>query len=61
MKCQRRLQATDRVLPAYIVEKVGVDPGNIRNFGSWLSGEFELVHVDCENTSLDHVIEIVTK
>lgn len=56
VKCQRRLQPGDRVIPAYIVEKVGVNPENVRQFGAWLMGEFELIHCDCENTDLSHSI-----
>jgi len=56
MKCQRKLSSADRVIPAYIVEKTGVNPDNVRQFGAWLSGEFELIHVDCENPSLDKLI-----
>ena len=58
MKCQRKLSSADRVIPAYIVEKTGVDPSDVRRFGAWLSGEFELIHVDCDNPSLDKMIVI---
>jgi hypothetical protein len=47
------------VLIVHIVEKVGTNPDNPNQVGSWLTGDFELVHLDCKNPTLDHMI-IVT-
>lgn len=51
-KCRKKFKPGDRVLVAHIVIKSGFNPAN-RETGAWLSEEFELVHVMCENTALD--------
>jgi hypothetical protein len=58
-RCLRKLARGDRVLIVHIVEKVGTNPDNPNQVGSWLTGDFELVHLDCKNPTLDHMI-IVT-
>lgn len=51
-KCRKSFKPGDRVLVAHIVVKCGFNPAN-RETGAWLSEEFELVHVMCENPSLE--------
>lgn len=52
-KCQRRFEPCDRVTQVYIVEKVTANPNNLRQLGAWMIDDFEMVHVDCANPSLD--------
>lgn len=56
--CRRLFSAGDRVSVCNIVARVGSNPSNPREVGSWLSGEFELAHVNCLNPSLDDSIVI---
>ena len=51
-KCKKKFKPGDRVITAFIVQKVGFNP-QVRDVGAWLGEEFELVHVMCENTALD--------
>ena len=52
VKCARKFNPGDRVITVFIVQKTGANPENLREFGAWLGGEFELVHADCANPSL---------
>jgi hypothetical protein len=39
-----------------IIEKVGPNPSNPREVGSWFSGEFEVAHINCADTALEGTI-----
>ena len=58
IKCRRKFQRGDRVQVVHIVEKLGVNPGNVREPGAWLSPEFELAHAVCEDPGLDGTITV---
>ena len=54
--CRHKFKRGDRVQVVNIVEKVGANPNNPKEFGSWLSAEFEIRHVNCADTGLDGAI-----
>lgn len=56
IKCRRRFQPGDRVIIVNIIEKVGQNPSNPREVGSWFSGEFEVQHSICADPGLDSSI-----
>ena len=56
IRCRRKFGRGDRVQIVNIVEKIGPNPSNPREVGSWLSEEFELMHANCADTSLDGTI-----
>lgn len=58
VKCRRKFKRGDRVQVIHIVEKIGPNPNNLREVGSWLSPEFELAHANCEDAGLDCVITV---
>lgn len=59
MKCHQPIHARERVIVANIVEKQAADPKNPHLFGVMISGEFELVHVMCEDKQLDaHILRV---
>ena len=51
-KCRRQLGAGDRVSMAMIVQRVGRNPDS-RELGALIGEDFELVHVDCRDPSLE--------
>jgi hypothetical protein len=60
IKCRRKFERGDRVLIVNIIEKIGRDPSNPREVGSWFSGEFEVQHSNCADPSLDGTIILGT-
>lgn len=53
VRCRKKLDPGDRVTIVHIVEKVMRNPTNPLQMGAMLSGEFEMSHVDCADTSLE--------
>ena len=51
-KCRKPLAPGQRVFPAYIVMRQGVNPTNLRERGLMLTGEYEMCHVDCHDPFL---------
>jgi hypothetical protein len=51
-RCRKKFQENDRVVQAFIVDRVGSHPNNLAAMGAWLHEEFELVHVDCTDPTL---------
>ena len=51
VRCRKKLGASDRVQVAMIVDKIGRNP-TTREVGAFLSEEFELLHVNCTDTTL---------
>lgn len=60
IKCKRKFERGDRVQVVNIIEKIGNNPDNPREVGSWFAGEFEVQHANCADTSLDGTIIIGT-
>jgi hypothetical protein len=58
IKCRRKFERGDRVQVVNIIEKVGTNPSNPREVGSWFSGEFEVAHINCADTALESTIII---
>jgi len=56
IRCRRKFARGDRVLIVNIIEKVGANPDNPREVGSWFSGEFEIQHSNCADPSLASTI-----
>lgn len=56
IKCRRKFERGDRVQVVNIIEKVGPNPSNPREVGSWFSGEFEVAHINCADTALEGTI-----
>lgn len=51
-RCRKPLSAGDRVLMAMIVQRMGRNPDN-KELGAMIGDEFEFVHADCRDPSLD--------
>lgn len=51
-RCRKPFLPGQRVFPAYIVLHKGCNPMNLRDQGVMLTGEYELVHADCNDTYL---------
>lgn len=51
-RCRKPLAAGDRVVMAMIVQGVGRNPST-KGIEAMIGDEFELVHADCQDTSLD--------
>lgn len=51
-KCRKKFQQGERVVSAYIVDRVGPNTANLGQRGIYLFEEYELVHVDCTDTLL---------
>lgn len=58
VRCRRKFKSGDRVQVVNIVEKLGVNPNNLKQSGAWFSGEFEVAHANCADPSLDASIVI---
>jgi hypothetical protein len=56
IRCRKKFERGDRVQIVNIIEQVGPNPSNPREVGSWFSGEFEVSHVECADTTLDGTI-----
>jgi hypothetical protein len=52
VRCRKRLSPGDRVQLVMIVEKLGRNPAT-KELGAFLSPEFEMAHIDCNDTSLN--------
>ena len=52
--CHKRFQPGDRVLTVNVIDKLGVNPNNMREEGAWFVGDFELTHLDCANRVAAH-------
>lgn len=53
VRCKKRLERGDRVVPAIIVEGIGRDP-DTGSKGVQCSEEYEMVHYDCHDPQLSH-------
>lgn len=51
-RCRKPLLPGQRVFPAYIVLRKGLNPTNLREKGVMLTGEYEMVHADCHDPYL---------
>ena len=51
-RCHRMFQPGERVMPAYIVQKVARNPTG-REMGAFLGDDFELVHASCADPGLE--------
>jgi hypothetical protein len=51
-RCRKKFREGDRLTQAFIVERTGLNPNNLRDPGVFLSAEFELVHIRCEDADL---------
>ena len=49
--CRKQFKPGDRISTVYIVMSVGRNPGN-KEFGSFLSEEFEMAHINCADPQL---------
>jgi hypothetical protein len=49
--CRKQFKPGDRVSTAFIVQSVGRNPSN-KEFGAFLSEEFEMVHITCADPQL---------
>lgn len=58
-RCRKPVQAGDRVLPAYIVQKVGRND-QTKDIGAWIGEDFEFVHASCADPTLDGKMIITT-
>lgn len=51
-KCRREIQKGDRVMQVFIALGKDRNPTNVMEIGMALSGEWELVHVNCNDPLL---------
>jgi len=51
-KCHRAFFPGDRVMTAFIVQKVGRNM-ETKDIGAWLGDDFELIHASCPDPGLD--------
>ena len=51
-RCYKKFEKGDRVLIANIFERSGRHPHNLQAQGAIFSGEFDVVHVDCNDPQL---------
>lgn len=61
VRCSRKFETGDRVIPIYIIEKIGPNPVNPREIGSWFSPEFEVAHMDCADPGINGTIIVGSK
>lgn len=52
-RCRKKFMPGDRAMPAYIIVATNVRHPESKHLVSQMSGEFELVHADCLDTTLD--------
>lgn len=53
IRCRKKMAPGDRVTIVHIVQAVVKNPDNPLQMGAMLSGEFEMAHVDCADSSLN--------
>jgi len=51
-KCRKAVKPGDRVIAAYIVQKVGRNPAT-KDIGAWIGEDFEFIHASCVDTQLN--------
>lgn len=51
-RCRKPLTKGQRIMQAHIVEGPSVNPQNLGQTGLMLTGEYELVHIDCRDPYL---------
>lgn len=51
-RCRRQFAPGDRVVTAFIVQKIGRNPDG-KDLGAFLGEEFELAHADCTDATLN--------
>ena len=60
IKCRKKFDKGDRVQIVHIVTGTGRNPHNPREFGAFLSDEFEMSHISCLDPQLSSDIIQVT-
>lgn len=58
MKCKKAFKPGDRIHVVHLVMETGFNPAT-KETGAWLSEEFEVAHVMCENPGLEGQIILV--
>lgn len=53
IRCRKKFAPGDRVVIVHIVQTILKNPDNPLQMGAMLSGEFEMGHVECADTSLE--------
>ena len=51
-RCYKKFEEWDRVMIAHIFDKSGRNPVNLMAQGAMFKGEFDVVHVDCNDPRL---------
>lgn len=51
-KCRKQFNPGDRVITAFIVQKVGRNM-ETKDVGAWLGEDFELIHASCPDPALE--------
>ncbi len=51
-KCRKQFSPGDRVVTAFIVQKVGRNM-ETKDMGAWLGEDFELIHAACPDPGLE--------
>lgn len=51
-RCRKTIKPGDRVIIAYIVQKIGRNPETM-DVGAWIGEDFEFVHASCADTALN--------
>jgi len=52
-RCRKPFLPGHRVFAAYIVLRKGCNPTNLRERGVMLTGEYEMIHADCNDPYLN--------
>lgn len=58
-RCRKKFIPGDRVLPAYIIQKVGRNPEG-RDMGAFIGEDFEFVHASCADPTLEGKVILTT-
>ena len=53
VRCRKKMTPGDRVTIVHIVTGIARNPDNPMQMGAYLSGEFEMAHLDCADVSLE--------
>jgi hypothetical protein len=51
-RCYKKFEENDRVMIAHIFEKAGRNPMNLQAQGATFKGEFDVIHIDCNDPKL---------
>ena len=51
-RCYKELKEWDRVMVAHIFDRAGRHPQNLQAQGAMFKGEFDVIHVDCNDPEL---------